>query len=90
MQRLWIVLLVLLRTVMLGNTLSYVAVNQLRPVHTVEFDDQMYFRFKKIKRDRGYQRHLYACHDDRDCGPGLVCQTYTYGRYCSLTVPVNR
>ncbi len=87
MKRLWVILLVLTRLVFLVDSLGFVSVN-LRPTSPTQFDDSLHFKFKKIKKDRGYQQHLYACHDDKDCGPGLVCRTFTYGRFCTLaTVP---
>jgi len=71
-------------------TIGYMAIMQLRPVHPAQFDDQMHVRFKRVLRDRGYPQHLNACLDDRDCGPGLVCHSYTYGKFCSLSIRVDQ
>jgi hypothetical protein len=87
MHRLWVILLVLMRLVFLAGSMGFASVNYPRPTSPIQFDDSLHFKFKKIKKDRGYQQHLYACHDDRDCGPGLVCRSHTYGRFCSLSVP---
>ena len=81
MSKPWFILLVLFSLISLAGSLGFVPANQLRPT---QFDDSLHFKFKKIKKDRGYQQHLYACHDDKDCGPGLVCRTHTYGRFCTL------
>ena len=87
MQRHWFILLALLPLVSLAGSLGFVPVNQLRPARPMQFDESLHVKFRKIKKDRGYQQHLYACHDDKDCGPGLVCRTHTYGRFCSLFFP---
>lgn len=82
MQRLWVILLIL----SLVDSLGFVSVN-LRTAQPTQFDDSLHFKFRKIKKDRGYHKHLYACNEDKDCGPGLVCRAHTYGRFCSLSVP---
>ena len=75
---------------MLDATIGYMAIMQLRPVHPAQFDDQMHVRFRRIVRDRGYPQHLSACLDDRDCGPGLVCQSNIYGKFCTLNLRVDQ
>ena len=87
MQRAWVILLVFLHSILRVDPLRFTPVSQLRPAQPAQFDDSLHFKFRKIKKDRGYQQHLYACHDDKDCGPGLVCRTHTYGRFCSLSIP---
>ncbi|EKX35657.1 hypothetical protein GUITHDRAFT_118147 [Guillardia theta CCMP2712] len=85
-----ITVMLALLLLLLDASIGYMAIMQLRPVHPAQFDDQMHVRFRRIVRDRGYPQHLSACLDDRDCGPGLVCQSYTYGKFCTLNLRVDR